>query len=96
MSFPLDSATQIDLLTGNSADLALVGKVATNYTYRDVTASITSPSTNTNKTIRLESIETKPDNIILKPNNTSVPNSGSYGINGGFFWPRSAVFDCCK
>ena len=82
---PLDSATQIDPLTGNSAEQALVGKVATNYTYRDVTASITSHLDNRNKKIRLESLQTNANNIELRPNNTTVPNSGSFGVNGGFF-----------
>ena len=83
----LDSATQIDPLTGNSAEQALVGKVATNYTYRDVTASITSHLNNRNKKIRLESLQTNANNIELRPNNTTVPNSGAFGVNGGFFQP---------
>lgn len=82
---PIDGASEIDRLTGNFAGQAIVGNTPTNYSYGSGNFTITSPSTNNTKTINLEYIRTNPNNIVLKSNNTTVPGSGSFGINGGFF-----------
>lgn len=101
---PIDSATQIDPLTGNSATSInntqqgdkLTGNISGQAIVGQVSpiyqfASTRVTITNpSNITFTLDYIKTPASNIELRSNNTTVPNStAAAAINGGFFVPNT-------
>ena len=83
---PENSAAEPDLLTGNMAGQALVNNTSANYNYEKTDVEIISGQIiPTAKTVTLEWLATDARNIVLESTNSTVPNSGFVGINGGFF-----------